>query len=107
MRISLQWLSELIEHVPDAGRVAELLTHAGLEVEGVEKQGQGLGQVVVGRVLAKEKVPGSDKLHVCTVDVGAGAPLQIVCGASNYEVGATVPAALVGAQLPGGLTIGK
>src|SRR5690554_2991238 len=105
MRISYQWLSEWIEQPPPVGDLAELLTNAGLEVEAIERLGQGLDKVVVGEVRSKEPVAGSDKLHLCAVDVGSGEPLQIVCGASNYEVGAKVPTALVGATLPGGLHI--
>ena len=107
MRASYRWLSDLVEGIPSVEETARLLTAAGLEVESLEPQGQGLERVVVGKVLSKEKVPGSDKLNVCRVDVGAGQPVQIVCGASNYEVGAFVPAALEGASLPNGMKIGK
>lgn len=105
MRISYNWLSDLVEQLPPVDRLAELLTHAGLEVEAIEHLGKGLEHVVVGQVLAKEPVPGSDKLNVCKVDAGQGEPLQIVCGASNYAVGAKVPTALLGAELPNGMRI--
>lgn len=105
MQISRNWLCDLLEEVPAVEELAELLTHAGLEVEAIDRLGQGLDHVVVGRVLEKRPVEGSDKLHLCSVDVGDGTPLQIVCGAANYEVGARVPTALVGAELPGGMRI--
>ncbi len=105
MRISYNWLADLVEEIPVVDALADLLTHAGLEVEAVERLGQGLEKIVVGQVLSKEPVQGSDKLHLCQVDAGTGAPLSIVCGASNYEVGDKVPTALVGATLPGGLRI--
>ena len=41
------------------------------------------------------------------VDVGEGEPRQIVCGASNFEAGATVAVALPGAQLPDGTVLRK
>lgn len=107
MIVSYNWLASLVEQTPSWQEVALRLTAAGLEVEGSEELGLGLDRVVVGHVLSKEKIAGSDKLHLCRVDVGAGAPVQIVCGASNYEAGAKVPAALEGAKLPGGLVIGK
>jgi len=107
MQISYKWLSDLVEEIPPVERLAELLTHAGLEVEAIERKGQGLDHVVVGRVVEKTPVPGSDKLNVCKVDAGQGELLQIVCGASNYGVGARVPTALVGAELPNGMRIEK
>lgn len=105
MRISYNWLSDLVEELPPVDRLAEMLTDAGLEVEAIERLGKGLEQVVVGQVLAKVPVEGSDKLNVCQVDVGGGETLQIVCGAANYEVGAKVPTALPGASLPNGMVI--
>ncbi|HWV38362.1 MAG TPA: phenylalanine--tRNA ligase subunit beta [Vulgatibacter sp.] len=105
MKISYEWLSELVEELPPADELAALLTGAGLEVEGVEHLGEGLARVVVGEVLSKESVAGTDRLNLCRVDVGAAAPASIVCGAANYGVGAKVPAALPGAVLPGGMRI--
>lgn len=105
MRISLRWLAELVSPLPEPDELADLLTHAGLEVEGIERLGQGLDSIVVGQVLAKEPMEGSTKLHLCSVDVGSGEPLSIVCGAANYEVGDKVPTAMVGAVLPGGMRI--
>lgn len=62
--------------------------------------------VVVGHVLERDKHPNADKLNVCSVDVGAQEPIQIVCGASNVRAGIHVPVAMVGATLPAvGLTI--
>lgn len=105
MRISLRWLAELVSPLPEVDELADVLTHAGLEVEGIERLGLGLDSIVVGEVLAKEPMEGSAKLHLCTVEVGADEPLSIVCGADNYEVGDKVPTAMVGAVLPGGLRI--
>ena len=62
-------------------------------------------KVVVACVLTTEKHPDADKLKLCTVDAGQPAPLQIVCGAPNVAPGIKVPCALVGAELPGGLSI--
>ena len=60
----------------------------------------GLLAVVVAQVLSAQKHPDADRLNVCQVDAGTGAPLQIVCGAPNVRAGLKVPCALVGAQLP-------
>jgi len=134
MRISLKWLSEYVDldissggtqsappgsplaparphpAAPSLATVEELarrLTAVGLEVEAIERLGQGLSGVVAVRVLTSEKHPNAEKLSVTTVDRGDGAPLQIVCGAKNYRVGDLVPLATVGATLPGGMTIEK
>src|SRR5215472_1924302 len=56
--------------------------------------------VVVAEVLAVEPHPNADRLRVCSVDVGQGAPLSIVCGAPNVRAGMKSPCALVGAELP-------
>jgi phenylalanyl-tRNA synthetase beta chain len=106
MRISLKWLSEYVE-VPAPEELARRLTAVGLEVEAIERTGQGLSGVVAARVLTSGKHPDAEKLSVTTVDRGDGAPLQIVCGARNYRVGDLVPLATVGTTLPGGTKIEK
>src|SRR5512136_166507 len=106
MRISLQWLSEYVD-LPAPEELARRLTAVGLEVEAVERTGQGLEGVVVARILASEKHPDAEKLSVTSIDRGEGAPLQVVCGARNYAVGDLVPLATVGATLPGGMHIEK
>src|SRR5690606_30168378 len=105
MRISMRWLGEWVKPLPEPEELARLLTGAGIEVEAIERLGQGLDRVVVGQVLSKTPVEGSTKLNLCTVDVGQAEPLSIVCGAANYQVGDKVPTALVGAVLPGGMRI--
>ena len=86
MNVSYNWLKRYIDTDLSAERIAEILTELGLEVEEFEKietiKG-GLKGVVVGEVLTCEDHPDSDHLHITTVDVGAEAPLQIVCGAAN------------------------
>jgi phenylalanyl-tRNA synthetase beta chain len=106
MRISLQWLSEFVD-LPAPEELARRLTAVGLEVEAIERTGQGLEGVVVARVLSSVKHPDAEKLSVTSIDRGDGQPLQVVCGAKNYAVGDLVPLATVGATLPGGTRIGK
>ncbi len=90
-------------HLPEpAQEVANLLTRSGLEVEHVERIEAvpgGLEGVVVGEVLTCRKHPDADKLSLTTVDVGAGTPLPIVCGAANVAAGQKVVVATVGATL--------
>ncbi len=107
MKISLNWLLEYVDFKAGADALAELLTMAGVEVEGIEQRGVQLEKVVVAQILASEQHPNADRLSVCRVDDGSGAqpPRQIVCGAKNYRVGDKVPLALPGAVLPGDFKI--
>ena len=102
MNISFNWLKNYVDTTLSAEEISKVLTDIGLEVEGFEKietiRG-GLAGVVVGEVLTCEDHPDSDHLHITTVDVGAEAPLQIVCGAANCRQGLKVMCATVGAVL--------
>ena len=106
MNVSLNWLSAYID-LSGLGtqEMADMLTFAGIEVEGIQERGVTTDLVVVAQVISKTPVEGSDHLNVCMVDAGEGELRQIVCGASNYSVGDKVPAALPGAILPGGWEI--
>ena len=105
MKFSENWLRELVEIKADRNQLAHALTMAGLEVEEVTPLGDDLAGVVVAEIIAAEKHPEADRLQVCKVDAGQGEPLQIVCGAPNARVGIKVPLAMVGAKLPGDMTI--
>ena len=58
-------------------------------------------------MLTREQHPDADKLSVCSVNIGADEPAQIVCGAKNVAAGMRVPVATVGATLPGDFKIKK
>jgi len=105
MKISLAWLSDYVDLPADTAALCELLTFAGIEVEGVQVRGVAMDHVVVGQIVASEKHPGADRLSVCRVEDGSGTPRQIVCGAKNYALGDKVPLALPGAVLPGDFRI--
>jgi len=107
MRVSMKWLSELVDVDLGVPELVDRLDLTGTAVEGVEVLGAALEGVVVGLIAAKERHPEADKLWVTTVDVGGSEPLTIVCGAQNFEAGDKVPVALVGATLPNGMTIKK
>jgi phenylalanyl-tRNA synthetase beta chain len=100
MKFSEKWLRELVDPAIGTGALADLLTMAGHEVEGCDPAAPAFTGVVVGRVLAVERHPKADRLTVCQVDVGAAAPLSIVCGAPNVRAGMVVPCAVLGARLP-------
>lgn len=107
MRISLNWLKELVPLDVDAQELAERLTMLGLEIEAIHERGKDISDVYVGHILEIRPHPDADKLVVCRTDIGKGEPLQIVCGATNMKVGDKVPTAIDGATLPGGFTIGS
>jgi phenylalanyl-tRNA synthetase beta chain len=110
MRVPLSWLREYVPIEVPLDELAEKLSVASAEVEGIERIGVtdadgNLERFRVGRVLEAEKHPNADRLQLCRVDVGEGEPRQIVCGAWNFGPGATVAVALPGAVLPGGLEL--
>jgi len=108
MRVPMKWLGRYVDLTGvTAQEVAKLLTARGLEVEGVEKQGEDMQNVVVGYLNTVEKMENSDHLQICSVDVGAEEALQIVTGAPNIKQGDLVPVALHGAILPNGMKIKK
>ncbi|NJO28360.1 MAG: phenylalanine--tRNA ligase subunit beta [Richelia sp. SL_2_1] len=100
MRISLNWLQELVELKLSPEDLAETLTLAGFEVEDIEDRRTWADGVVIGKVVEREQHPNADKLSVCQVDVGKGEILNIVCGAANVRADIYVPVATVGTYLP-------
>jgi phenylalanyl-tRNA synthetase beta chain len=107
MRASHSWLMQLsgLSLTPES--VAQKLTSAGLEVEGVEPWGQGLDGVVVAEVRGTRPHPERDKLTLVTVFDGAGED-EVVCGASNVPApGGRVALAKLGTKLPGGMEIAE
>ncbi len=102
MRISWNWLRQYINADITPQQAAAVLTSTGLETESVtlhEPVPGMLKGVVVGHVLTCEKHPDADRLSLCTVDLGAGEPAHIVCGAPNVAAGQKVLVATVGAVL--------
>ena len=102
MNISYKWLKEYVDFDMTAQEVADALTSEGLEVDGVEEVQAikgGLEGLVVGHVLTCEAHPNSDHMHICSVDLGEGAPQQIVCGAPNVAAGQKVIVATLGTKL--------
>lgn len=110
MKISLKWLNELIaidDYIKKPEPLAEILTKAGLEIEGIENKAKNFEHVVVGLILEKDKHPNADKLSLCRVTTGNGVVHQIVCGAKNHKAGDRIVVALPGAVLPGNFAIQK
>lgn len=102
MKFSEQWMRKWVNPSVSAQEMAEQLTMAGLEVDGVEPVAAEFSGILIGEVLGVEPHPDADKLRVCRVNAGdGGEPLTIVCGAPNVAAGMRVPLAKVGAVLPG------
>ena len=102
MTISYNWLSEYLPWSIEPEKLSKILTSIGLEVESLtfyENVKGGLAGLTVGEVLTVSQHPNADKLKITTVNIGAEAPLQIVCGASNVAVGQKVIVATIGTTI--------
>lgn len=102
MKVSWNWLEEWVDlDGLDTDEVVHRLTMAGLEVDGVERIGEGADDIVVARIDQIREHPNADKLVLCDVDYGADEFTQVVCGAKNMGEGDFVPLALPGSSPPG------
>ncbi|MBR2860636.1 MAG: phenylalanine--tRNA ligase subunit beta [Clostridia bacterium] len=106
MKVSLNWLKKYVDIDVPCEELCERMTTQGFEVEGIEKSSV-MDNVVVAKILEIEKHPDSDHLQICQLDIGGGVREQIVTGADNVFVGATIPAALHDSHLPNGMHIKK
>ena len=115
MRISYEWLKTMVDVPENPSELVDEFVRTGTEVEAVERVGADLDHVVTAKVISKQPHPDSDHMYVCQVDVGEknlGAdgkpePLQIVCGAQNFNEGDHIVTAMIGAVLPGDFKIKK
>nr|YP_002048707.1 Phenylalanyl-tRNA synthetase beta subunit [Paulinella chromatophora]ACB42497.1 Phenylalanyl-tRNA synthetase beta subunit [Paulinella chromatophora] len=106
MRVSLQWLKELVNFDWSVDKISQQLSLVGFEVEAVEILKELHKDIVVGFVLQIYPHPNTDKLKICWLDIGESNPIQIVCGASNIKEGIHVPIAKNGVVIPAkGITI--
>ncbi|TLY52911.1 MAG: phenylalanine--tRNA ligase subunit beta, partial [Gammaproteobacteria bacterium] len=104
MKISENWLRELVALDANRATLIEKLNMIGHEVEEAAPLGEGLAGVVVAQIVDCAKHPEADRLQVCKVDAGGGNTLQIVCGAPNARPGLKAPLATVGTKV-GEITI--
>lgn len=105
MKVSEQWLRQWVTVTQDVQAIADQITMAGLEVDGLEPVAAAFSEVVIARVTAVAPHPDADRLRVCQLDDGSDTPRQVVCGAPNVAAGQKVALALPGAVLPGDLRI--
>lgn len=100
MKFTYSWLQDHLEPTSSFEQIVERLSLIGLEVEAVEDKAKQLAPFVVGEVLTAEKHPNADKLRVCTVSIGKGDPIQVVCGAPNARAGLKTVFAAPGTVIP-------
>jgi phenylalanyl-tRNA synthetase beta chain len=103
MLVPVEWLKEYTDINVSTDEFCERMIMSGSNLETCTMLGQGISDVVVGKLVKIERHPDAQKLSVCQVDVGKGDTLQIVCGAQNIFEGALVPVALDGSKIPGPL----
>ena len=99
MKVSQNWLKNLVEITSTPEDLSEKLSIGGFEVESLEDCSKNVNGVVLGKVLSVLKHEGSDKLSICQVDIGNSNNLQIICGARNIKPNIYVYVATVGAKL--------
>ncbi len=105
MNLSIKWLNDFVN--TDGIEIKEYcdrMTDTGSKVEGYEKLGEDVQNVIVARVEKMARHENSDHLWVCQVNIGSET-VQIVTGAQNVHEGDIVPAAIPVAHLPGDITI--
>src|SRR5437764_11763425 len=101
MKFTLAWLREHLDTDAPLATLADKLTMIGLEVECIEDKAKELAAFTVARVISADKHPNADKLKLCMVDTGSGAPVQVVCGAPNARAGMKGVFAPPGTHIPG------
>jgi phenylalanyl-tRNA synthetase beta chain len=101
MKFTFAWLKEHLETDHALGEIADKLTMIGLEVERIDDKGKLFAPFVVARVAEAKQHPNADRLRVCMVDTGKGAPIQVVCGAPNARAGMKGVFVSPGAFIPG------
>lgn len=102
MDLSMKWLADFIPHKFDIKEFCSAMTMSGSKVEEYRPEGADISNVVVGKIISKEKHENADALFVCQVDIGKAEPIQIVTNAKNVQPDDLVPVALDGAILPEG-----
>jgi len=110
MKFTFAWLKEHLDTDATLEKLVDKLTMIGLEVEAVEDKAKALAPFTIAYVVSAEQHPNADRLRVCMVDTGTGAPVQVVCGAPNARTGMKGVFSPPGTFIPGKamtLAVGK
>ncbi len=106
MKISTNWIKDYVDlEGLDLKEVADKVTNCGVNIETIDSSSK-IDNLIVGKVIKCEKLPESDHLNKCEVDIKEEI-LNIICGASNVKEGINVIIAKTGAILPGDFEIKK
>ena len=89
MKVSFNWLADHLDlSAHSTAQLSDLLTFAGIEVEGITERGVRSDFLIVGQVISFVPHPNADRLRVCRVDAGVHSKdglLQIVFDPDNAE----------------------
>lgn len=107
MLVPIEWLKEYTDIKVSVEEFCERMIMSGSNIETVERFGEGIEKVVIGKIVDIEKHPDADKLLVTQIDIGEEDLIQIITGADNIFEGAYVPVILHGGKLPGDKIIKK
>lgn len=101
MLISMNWIGDFVDLSGlDLDALIHRFTLSTAEVEDVYHMGEGLKDVVVGKILTVAPHPDSKKLHLLTVD-GGDKIYDVVCGAPNVREGLVIPFVKEGGKVGG------
>src|SRR5579859_735140 len=103
MFVPLSWLKDYVDLVTSTQALADRVTLAGMEVEGIERIGDwwDAEKIVVGQILSVKKHPNADRLTLVDVDYGGPQPEQVVTGAPNlFQYKDTAPGDLPVLKVP-------
>lgn len=101
MKFTLSWLKDHLDTTASLDEIVDTLTRIGFEVEHVDNPGERLKAFTIARVVEAKPHPNADRLRVCVVDLGQGAPVQVVCGAPNARTGMVSVFSPPGTYIPG------
>jgi phenylalanyl-tRNA synthetase beta chain len=101
MKFTHSWLKDYLDTDASAEAIADALTNVGLELEELSNPAKALEPFVIADVIEARQHPNADRLRVCLVSTGSGAPVQVVCGAPNARTGMKGVFAPVGTHIPG------
>ncbi len=101
MKFTLSWLKEHLDTDASLDEIVNKLTMIGLEVENVDNPAEKFAPFKVVEVVSAVQHPNADRLRVCMVNTGEGAPIQVVCGAPNARAGMKAVLGRPGAYIPG------
>jgi phenylalanyl-tRNA synthetase beta chain len=85
MLVPLSWLKDYVDLVSPMPALAERITLAGMEVEGIERTGDwwDTEKIIIGQIMSVKKHPNADRLTLVEINYGGPELEQVVTGAPN------------------------